>query len=141
MWCSYDPKPDPRTLALWNCKKHPHCLAQLHHHTKKRRVDLVFAGFLEPFCTTTSDYFFSSWVEPVPLDCPSPLACPAFVVGNQNKPRAVVDLHTVNSIFVPNAYLLPCQDEIPGALDGTVIFSAMHITHNFFQQPIRPRDC
>src|SRR3989440_4706942 len=79
-------------------------------------------------------------VEKVPLGQPSAVASPAFVVWKNGKPRLVVDLRKVNTKLYPDAYLLPTQDQILGALGGSIIFSSMDIVKGFFQQTIRKSD-
>ena len=76
----------------------------------------------------------------VPLGTPSAAASPAFVVWKGEKPRVVVDLRKVNTKLYPDAYPLPKQDQILGALGGSIVFSSMDVTKGFFQQPIDPED-
>lgn len=76
----------------------------------------------------------------VPWDQPSPVACPAFVVWDNNKPRVVVDLRRVNQRLIPDAYPLPRQDDVLSSLGGSVVFSSLDVTKGFFQQGIRPQD-
>lgn len=56
------------------------------------------------------------------------------------KPRVVVDLRRVNTALYPDAYPLPKQDSILGALGGATLFSSMDITCGFFQQPVHEED-
>ena len=73
-------------------------------------------------------------IEPVPLGQPSAAASPAFIVWNKGKPRVVVDLRKVNAKLYPDAYPLPKQDDVLGALGGAVIFTSLDIQKSFFQQ-------
>jgi hypothetical protein len=79
-------------------------------------------------------------IEPVPLGQPSAAASPAFIVWNKGKPRVVVDLRKVNAKLYPDAYPLPKQDDVLGALGGAVIFTSLDIQKSFFQQRIRKED-
>ena len=79
-------------------------------------------------------------VKKVPLGKPSAAASPAFVVWKNDKSCVVVDLQKVNTVLYPDAYPLPKQDTILGALGGGMIFSMMDITKGFFQQPITEED-
>jgi RNase H-like domain found in reverse transcriptase/Reverse transcriptase (RNA-dependent DNA polymerase)/Integrase zinc binding domain/Chromo (CHRromatin Organisation MOdifier) domain len=79
-------------------------------------------------------------VEPVPLGQPSAAASPAFIVWNKGKPRLVIDLRKVNTKLYPDAYPLPKQDEVLGALGGSGIFSSLDMQKSFFQQGIRAQD-
>lgn len=79
-------------------------------------------------------------LEKVPLSKPSPVSSPAFVVWSKAKPRVVIDLRRVNERLIPNAYPLPRQDEVLGAIGGAIIFSSLDVTKGFFQQPIRTED-
>ena len=79
-------------------------------------------------------------IEKVPLGTPSPASSPAFVVWKAGKPRVVVDLRKVNTKLYPDAYPLPKQDTILGALGGSMVFSSVDLTKGFFQQGTRPSD-
>src|SRR3989440_4939172 len=79
-------------------------------------------------------------VEKVPLGQPLAVASPAFVVWKNGKPRVVIDLHKVNTKLYPDAYPLPRQDQVLGALGGATIFSSMDITKGFFQQLTKASD-
>jgi RNase H-like domain found in reverse transcriptase/Reverse transcriptase (RNA-dependent DNA polymerase)/Integrase zinc binding domain/Integrase core domain/Chromo (CHRromatin Organisation MOdifier) domain len=79
-------------------------------------------------------------VEPVPLGQPSAAASPAFIVWNKNKPRLVVDLRKVNTKLYPDAYPLPRQDDVLGALGGSTIFTSLDMQKSFFQQNICAQD-
>ena len=79
-------------------------------------------------------------IKKVPLGQPSAAVSPAFVIWKNDKPRDVVDLRKVNAVLYPDAYPLPKQDTILGALGGGIIFSTMDITKGFFQQPIAEED-
>lgn len=59
-------------------------------------------------------------VVKVPWDHPSPVACPAFVVWDNAKPRVVVDLQQVNQHLIPDAYPLPRQDDVLSSLGGSI---------------------
>lgn len=90
-------------------------------------------GILDPLCQQHLS-------DAVPLDMPCPVASPAFVVWNNGKPRMVIDLRRLNECLIPNAYPLPCQDDVLGVLGGAVIFSSLDVTKGFFQQPLRKED-
>lgn len=75
-------------------------------------------------------------VENVPLGEPSAVASPAFVVWHKGKPRVVVDMRKLNLKLYPDAYPLPKQDDILGAMGGSTVFSSLDITKGFFQQPL-----
>src|SRR5256886_14762521 len=79
-------------------------------------------------------------VKKVPLGQPSAAASPAFVIWKNGKPGVVVDLRKVNTKLYPDAYPLLTQDQILGALGGSIIFSSMDIVKGFFQQTIRKSD-
>ena len=79
-------------------------------------------------------------VRTLPLGEPSPAASPVFVVYIKGKPRVVVDLRKVNARLRPDAYPLPKQDDILGALGGAGIFTSLDITKSFFQQRILESD-
>ena len=79
-------------------------------------------------------------IEKVPLGTPSAASSPAFVVWKAGKPRVVVDLRKVNTKLYPDAYPLPKQDTILGALGGSMVFSSVDLTKGFFQQGTRPSD-
>ena len=79
-------------------------------------------------------------VEKVPLGQPSAAASPAFVVWKNRKPRVVIDLRKINTKLYPDAYPLPRQDQVLGALGGATIFSSMDITKGFFQQLTKASD-
>ena len=79
-------------------------------------------------------------IEKVPLGTPSAASSPAFVVWKAGKPRVVVDLRKVNTKLYPDAYPLPKQDTILGALGGSMIVSSVDLTKGFFQQGTRPSD-
>ena len=71
-------------------------------------------------------------IEKVPLGIPSAVSSPAFIVWKNRKPRVVVDLRKINIKLYPDAYLLPKQDTILGALGGSVVFSSVDLTKGFF---------
>jgi hypothetical protein len=79
-------------------------------------------------------------VEKVPLGEPSPIASPAFIVRRKGKPRCVVDLRRINTKVIGDAYPLPRQDEILGAMNGSTVFTALDVMKGFFQQPLRKED-
>ena len=79
-------------------------------------------------------------VEKVLLGQPSVTALLAFVVWKNGKPKVIVDLRKMNTKLYPDAYPLPKQDQILGALRGSVIFSSMDILKGFFQQRIQKED-
>lgn len=79
-------------------------------------------------------------IQKVPLGIPSAAASPAFVVWKNGKPRVVVDLKKVNTRLYPDAYPLPRQDTILGALGGSIIFSSVDLTKSFFQQGTKSSD-
>ncbi|KAJ8127870.1 hypothetical protein O1611_g5767 [Lasiodiplodia mahajangana] len=79
-------------------------------------------------------------VEDIPLGQPCPVASPAFVVWRKGKPRVVVDLRKVNTKVVGDAYPLPRQDEILGAMHGSTVFTVVDVMKGFFQQEIEPSD-
>ena len=79
-------------------------------------------------------------IQKVPLGIPSAAASPAFVVWKNGKPRVVVDLKRVNTRLYPDAYPLPRQDTILGALGGSIVFSSVDLTKSFFQQGTKPSD-
>lgn len=79
-------------------------------------------------------------LQPVPLGEPPPIATPAFVVYRNEKPRVVLDMRRFNTKLQLNAYPLPRQETILGALGGSEVFSSLDLTKGFFQQPIAPED-
>ncbi|KAJ8122730.1 hypothetical protein ONZ43_g1146 [Nemania bipapillata] len=79
-------------------------------------------------------------VESIPLGQPVPVASPAFLVWKKLKPRVVVDLRKVNTKMIGDAYPLPRQDDILGALHGSAVFTVIDVMKGFFQQPIPPED-
>ena len=79
-------------------------------------------------------------VRSVPLGRHSAIASPAFVVWKNGKPRVVVDLRRVNLKLYPDAYPLPRQDDILGALGGSTVFTSLNIVKGFFQQPLAAKD-
>ena len=62
------------------------------------------------------------------------------MVWKSNKPRVVVDLQKVNTKLYPDAYPLLKQDQVLGAMGGSMIFSSMDIVKGFFQQLISLKD-
>ncbi|KAF2963381.1 hypothetical protein GQX73_g10196 [Xylaria multiplex] len=78
-------------------------------------------------------------VEKIPLGQPVPIASPAFLVWKKLKPRVVVDLRKVNMRMIGDAYPLPRQDDILGALHGSTVFTVVDVMKGFFQQEI-PRE-
>lgn len=63
---------------------------------------------------------------------------PAFVVWKNDKPRVVVDLRKINTRLYLDAYPLPRQNTILGALEGAMVFSSVDLTKSFFQQGTKP---
>lgn len=61
-------------------------------------------------------------VKKVPLEKPSPVSCPAFVVWHNDKTRVVIDLRRVNTKLIPNAYPLLRQ--------LTVASMGLSVSHN-----------
>ena len=106
-------------------KQNPFNLSQ----RDRRAMDSILNPLVEQGC-----------VEKVPLGTPSAASSPAFVVWKNGKPRVVVDLRKVNTKLYPDAYPLPKQDTILGALGGSMIFSSVDLTKGFFQQGTRPSD-
>ena len=94
-------------------KQNPFNLSQ----RDRRAVDSILDPLVEQGC-----------VEKVPLGTPSAASSPAFVVWKNGKPRVVVDLRKVNTKLYPDAYPLPKQDTILGALGGSVVFSLVDLT-------------
>src|SRR5204862_3497090 len=78
--------------------------------------------------------------QKVPRGQPSAVASPAFVIWKNGKSRVVVDLRKVKMKLYPDAYPLPTQDQILGALGRSIIFSSMDIVKGFFQQTICKSD-
>lgn len=79
-------------------------------------------------------------VEKVPLGQLSAAALPAFVVWNKGKPQVVVDLRKINAKLYPDAYPLPRQNKVLGALGRSCIFTSLDMQKSFFQQRIKPED-
>ena len=75
-----------------------------------------------------------------PMDLPSPIACPAFIVwrvsNGVRKGRVVIDLRPLNKITVPDAYPLPDQSDIMNDTRGSKWFSVLDGTGFFHQLPV-----
>ena len=71
-------------------------------------------------------------IEDISLRQSSAASSSAFVVWKGNKPYVVVNFHKVNTKLYPDAYLLPKQDQVLGAMGGSTIFLSMDIVKGFF---------
>ena len=80
------------------------------------------------------------WVEKVLLRQSSVMISSAFMIWKEEKSRVVMDLQKVNTKLYSDAYSLSKQNAILDVLEGTIIFSSMDVTKDFFQQSIWKTD-
>ncbi len=75
-----------------------------------------------------------------PLDQLIPIVCLAFIVwrmaNNKRKGRVIIDLWPLNNLAIPNAYLLPDQEEIKGEIRGKKYYSIFNGIGFFHQLPV-----
>jgi hypothetical protein len=63
----------------------------------------------------------------------SPWGAPAFIVHRNGKPRMVIDLRKLNSMVIPDEFLLPKQEDILQALSGAQWLTTLDALAGFTQ--------
>ena len=68
----------------------------------------------------------------------SPWAAPAFIVHQNWKPRMVVNYRKLNEMAISDEFLLPKQEDILQALEGSQWLSTLDALAGFTQLEIEP---
>ena len=81
-----------------------------------------------------------SQVKKILLRQSSVMISSAFIMWKEEKSRIVMNFWKVNTKLYSDAYSLSKQNAILDVLEGTIIFSSMDVTKDFFQQSIWKTD-